>query len=69
MFGTCQAAGSAPWRDRLTVFASGPIEEGDAVKFAALPKFETLELDSPGGLVIEALQLGNDRWLVVVIIL
>jgi hypothetical protein len=45
------------WRDRLTVFASGPIEEGDAVKFAALPKFETLELDSPGGLVIEALAI------------
>ena len=43
--------------DRLTVHASGAIEEGDAAKFAALPKFETLELDSPGGLVSEALAM------------
>jgi hypothetical protein len=43
--------------DRLTVHASGPIEEGDAAKFAALPKFNTLELDSPGGLVGEALRM------------
>jgi hypothetical protein len=42
------------WRDQLTVLASGPIEKGDATKFAALPKFNTLELDSPGGLVGEA---------------
>ena len=45
------------WRDHLTVNASGPIEEGDAAKFAALPKFDTLELDSPGGLVREALAM------------
>lgn len=31
------------WRDQLTVRASGPIEKGDATKFAALPKFDTLE--------------------------
>ena len=43
--------------DQLTVHASGPIEEGDAAKFAALPKFDTLELDSPGGLVGEALAM------------
>jgi hypothetical protein len=43
--------------DRSTVHASGPIEEGDAAKFAALPKFDTLELDSPGGLVGEALAM------------
>ena len=43
--------------DQLTVRASGPIEEGDAAKFAALPKFDTLELDSPGGLVGEALAM------------
>jgi hypothetical protein len=42
------------WRDQLTVLASGPIEEGDAAKFAALPKFDTLELNSPGGLVFQA---------------
>jgi hypothetical protein len=41
----------------LTVHASGPIEEGDAANFAALPKFDTLELDSPGGLVGEALAM------------
>ena len=45
------------WRDQLTVHASGPIEEGDAAKLAALPKFDTLELDSPGGLVSEALAM------------
>ncbi len=44
-------------RDQLTVHASGTIEKGDAVKFAALPKFSTLELDSPGGLVSEALAM------------
>jgi hypothetical protein len=43
--------------DHLTVRASGPIEEGDAARFAALPKFITLELDSPGGLVGEALRI------------
>jgi hypothetical protein len=45
------------WHDNLTVRASGPIEHGDAVKFAALPRFDTLELDSPGGLVGEALRM------------
>jgi hypothetical protein len=45
------------WRDRQTVQASGLIEEGDAAKFAALPAFRTLELDSPGGLVGEALAI------------
>jgi hypothetical protein len=45
------------WHDHLTVHALGPIEEGDAAKFAALPKFDTLELDSPGGLVGEALAM------------
>jgi hypothetical protein len=45
------------WRDQLTVQASGPIERGDAAKFAALQKFDTLELDSPGGLVSEALAM------------
>ena len=44
-------------RDKLAVRASGPIELGDAEKFAALPKFNTLELDSPGGLVGEALRI------------
>ena len=34
-------------RDQLTVHASGPIEKGDAAKFAALPKFNTLELRQP----------------------
>jgi hypothetical protein len=43
--------------DHLTVHALGPIEEGDAAKFAALPKFDTLELESPGGLVYEALAM------------
>ena len=45
------------WRDHLTVHASGPIEDGDAAKFAALPRFNTLELDSPGGSVGEALAI------------
>jgi hypothetical protein len=44
-------------RDHLTVHASGPIERGDAAKFAALPNFHTLELDSPGGSVGEALSI------------
>jgi hypothetical protein len=34
-------------RDRLAVHASGPIEEGDAEEFAALLRFDTLQLDSP----------------------
>ena len=45
------------WRDHSTVYASGPIEAGDAAQFATLPKFDTLELDSPGGLVGEALAI------------
>jgi hypothetical protein len=45
------------WRDHLTVHASGPIEAGDAAQFAALSKFNTLELDSPGGSVGEALRM------------
>jgi hypothetical protein len=45
------------WRDSSTVHASGPIEEGDAAQFAALKQFRTLELDSPGGLVGEALRI------------
>ena len=45
------------WRDHLTVHASGPIEKGDAAQFAALPKFDTLEVDTPGGLVGEALRM------------
>ena len=44
-------------REPFTVHASGPIEEGDAAQFAALPRFDTLELDSPGGLVGEALKM------------
>jgi hypothetical protein len=44
-------------RDQSTVHASGPIEQGDAAKFAALTSFSTLELDSPGGLVGEALAM------------
>jgi hypothetical protein len=44
-------------RDQSTVHASGPIEEGDAAKFAALTGFSTLELDSPGGFVGEALAM------------
>jgi hypothetical protein len=43
------------WRDHSTVHASGPIE--NAAQFAALPKFVTLELDSPGGLA-QLSQLG-----------
>ena len=45
------------WGDPLTVHASGPIEEGDAERSAALARFDTLELDSPGGLVGEALKM------------
>jgi hypothetical protein len=41
------------------VHASGPIEHGDAAKFAALPKFTKLELDSPGGYVGEALSIAS----------
>jgi len=48
------------WLDKLTLHASGPIEEGDAAKFVALPKFDTLELDSPGGLVGEALAMATN---------
>jgi hypothetical protein len=48
------------WRDHLTLHASGPIEKGDAAQFAALPKFDTLELDSPGGLVGEALEMAGN---------
>lgn len=44
-------------RDQNTVLASGPIEEGDAAKLAGLPRFGTLELDSPGGSVGEALAM------------
>jgi hypothetical protein len=51
---------SFSWRDHLTVHASGPIEESDAAKFAALPKFDTLELDSPGGLVSEAVAMATN---------
>jgi len=47
-------------RDHLTVHASGAIVKGDAAKFAALPKFDTLELDSPGGLVAEALAMASN---------
>jgi hypothetical protein len=47
-------------RDHLTVHATGPIEEGDAARFGALPKFDTLELDSPGGLVGEALAIASN---------
>src|SRR3984893_812122 len=48
---------SFTWRDYLTVHALGPIEQGDAAQFSVLPKFDTLELDSPGGLVGEALRM------------
>ncbi len=44
------------WRDSSTIVASGQIEKGDAGQFTALSKFNTLELNSPGGLVIEALR-------------
>ncbi len=44
-------------RDHLTVHATGLIEAGDAARFAALPKFDTLELDSPGGLAGESLKM------------
>lgn len=45
------------WRENGTVYASGTIEQGDAAKFIALPKFNTLQLNSPGGLVSEALAI------------
>jgi hypothetical protein len=48
------------WRDNSTVYASGPIEEGDAAQFEALRTFRTLELDSPGGLVGEALRIAKN---------
>jgi hypothetical protein len=44
-------------RDQNTMLASGPIEEGDAAKFATLTRFGTLKLDSPGGFVGEALAM------------
>ncbi|MGX4774017.1 hypothetical protein ACWAUC_29930 [Bradyrhizobium guangdongense] len=44
-------------RAEKIVQASGPIEKDDAKKFAALPAFRVLELDSPGGLVVEALAI------------
>ena len=47
-------------QSNLTVVASGPIELGDAAKFAALPPFKVLELNSPGGLVGEALQIATN---------
>lgn len=47
-------------RDQNTMLASGPIEEGDAGKFAALPRFSRLELNSPGGLVGEALAMASN---------
>jgi hypothetical protein len=55
--GTSSSAMDFTWRDRATVVASGPIGRGDAAKFASLPKFDTLELDSLGGLVDEALAM------------
>lgn len=54
---TASDAMSFTWTSHLTVFASGPIEAGDAAKFAALANFDTLQLDSPGGLVEEALAI------------
>ncbi|UPK14476.1 hypothetical protein IVA93_15545 [Bradyrhizobium sp. 155] len=45
------------WRAPKTVHATGAIEIGDAAKFAALATFDTLELDSPGGFVGEALAI------------
>jgi hypothetical protein len=44
-------------RGEGVVVASGSIEQGDAAKFRALPAFNVLELDSPGGLVSEALAI------------
>lgn len=55
--GTVADAMNFTWRDQYTVQASGPIEDGDAAKFAALPAIHTLELNSPGGLVSEALEI------------
>ncbi len=48
------------WRDPGTVLASGPIQLGDAAKFEALAVFSTLDLDSTGGLVEEALQIARN---------
>jgi hypothetical protein len=48
------------WRDNSTVYASGPIEEGDGARFEALHRFKTLELNSPGGLVGEALRIAKN---------
>jgi hypothetical protein len=48
---------SFTWLDSSTVRASGLIEAGDAAKFGALKNFSVLELDSPGGLVVEALTM------------
>ena len=45
------------FRAPLTIVASGEIVAGDAARFVALRKFTTLELDSPGGLVGEALRI------------
>ena len=51
------AAMNFAFRGNGTVHASGPIDHGDAARFAALPNFSTLELDSPGGYVGEALDI------------
>jgi hypothetical protein len=56
---TSAGAMNFTWHDQ-TVHAVGPIEKGDAVKFAALPKFNILELDSPGRLVDEALSIAKN---------
>ena len=45
------------FRAPSTIRATGPIVAGDSARFAALQKFDTLELDSPGGLVGEALKM------------
>src|SRR5690348_7669293 len=54
--GTGSGAMSFTVRDGV-VLASGKIELGDAAKFARLPIFHTIELDSPGGFVDEALSM------------
>jgi hypothetical protein len=56
---TSAGAMNFTWHDQ-TVHAVGPIETGDAAKFAALPKFNILELESPGGLVDEALSIAKN---------
>ena len=43
-----------------TIRATGEIVAGDAARFAALQKFTTLELDSPGGSVGEALRIAEN---------